>query len=197
MSEHKEQNIFLKESDAAYETVNRDQAEYDKQLLTLSAGFLAVSIAFIKDVVPLKEAEFLPLLYGGFGLLVCCIFLVLSSYQVSIAGNLKAKEYWDSLHTGHLDVKFPNGHVKLVRWLNLSSGIVFFSGVFLFVTFVILNLHHEASMPTFRTGDGSYIKTPSNDNGEDRGSHIKVPVQPSATKPSSSTNGGNAPTKKQ
>ena len=33
------------ERDSAYETLNKDQAEYDKQLLALSAAFLGVALA--------------------------------------------------------------------------------------------------------------------------------------------------------
>ena len=51
-----------KEIDDVYQTINENQAECDKQILTLSSGFLAVALAFIKDVVPLKEAELLWLL---------------------------------------------------------------------------------------------------------------------------------------
>ncbi len=94
-----------KEIDDVYATINEDQAEYDKQLLTLSSGFLAVSLAFIKDIVPLKDAELLWILYLSFILLAFCIVSVLFSYQFSIAGLFKAKEYWDDLLIGKKDAE--------------------------------------------------------------------------------------------
>src|SRR5215469_12977538 len=45
-----------KEVDDIFKTIHNDQSEYDKQLLTLSSAFLAASIAFIKDLAPLKQA---------------------------------------------------------------------------------------------------------------------------------------------
>jgi uncharacterized protein involved in cysteine biosynthesis len=128
-----------RESDDAFKRVSSDQAEYDKQLLALSSAFLAVSLAFIKDVVPLRVAQFLSFLYLSYALLAACIVLVLFSYQFSIAGNLRAKKYWDELQVGN-ETKFPYGHANWVKWLNRSSGILFVSGVSLIVAFVILNI---------------------------------------------------------
>ncbi len=64
----------MKERDSAFEASNKEQAEYDKQLLTLSAGTLALSLSFIKDVVPLEDAIFLWALYFVWVLLFSCIF---------------------------------------------------------------------------------------------------------------------------
>jgi hypothetical protein len=102
-----------KEIDDIFERIGDDQSEYDKQLLTLSSGFLAVSLAFIKDVVPLKDAEFLCLLYSSFGLLALCIMVVLFSYQFSISGQLKAKEYWSARRL--VPAKFPHTGMRPVQ----------------------------------------------------------------------------------
>lgn len=125
--------------------------------------------------MPLKDAQSLPLLYWSYALLAFCIILVLFSYQFSIAGHLKAKEYWESKQRG-ADESFPYGHAEFVKWLNRASGILFVLGVSFVVAFVILNLHHEANMA--RANDGAYIKTPANGNGEERGSLIKAPAKP-------------------
>ena len=105
---------------------------------------MAVSLAFIKDVVPLKDAEFLLILYTAFILLGGCILLVLFSYQFSISGHLKAKEYWDNRLAGNENATFPLKHAKLVKYINWIPGILFGLGVSLLVIFVILNLCHEA-----------------------------------------------------
>jgi hypothetical protein len=178
-----------KEIDDLFKRIDNDQSEYDKQLLTLSSGFLAVSLAFIKDVVPLEVAKLLPLLYWSFGLLAACVCLVLFSFQFSIAGQLKAKEYWERRKTNP-DEPFSYGPATTARFINWASGVLFGVGVILSVSFVIYNLHLGAIMPgkSIRTGDGSYIKTPA--NGEERGSLIKAPAKPAPAQPSSS-NGSN------
>jgi hypothetical protein len=205
MSESEDQKEFKKEIDDTFATINRDQGEYDRQLLTLSSGFLAVSLAFIKDVVPLKDAEFLPILYTAFILLGCCIMLVLFSYQFSISGHLKAKEYWDNRLTGNENAVFPLRHAKFVKWVNWIPGILFGLGVSLLVIFVILNLHHEAQMSNISTmgnsavKDGAYMKTPPPGQKVEKGAHIKVPPQPTpqqAPSPNTGGSGGSGQTKK-
>jgi hypothetical protein len=140
----KDEERDQKEIDDTFATINKDQGEYDRQLLTLSSGFLAVSLAFIKDVVPLKDAEFLPILYTAFILLGCCIMLVLFSYQFSISGHLKAKEYWDNRLVGNENAAFPLRHAKFIKWVNWVAGIFFGLGVSSHVIFVILNMYHES-----------------------------------------------------
>lgn len=162
-----------------HETINKDQAEYDKQLLTLSSAFLAVSLSFIKDVVPLPSAIHTWLLYWAYASLVVCIASVLFSYQFSIAAHWKAKEHWERKKDGK-ESDFPYGHATIIPWINRSSGLVFAMGVFFLALFVILNLKNEANM-----------KAPSSGNAEERGSCMKVPPKPAPTNQSSSANTAN------
>ena len=63
-----------KEVDLAYSTINKNQEEYDKQLLTLSSAFLALSLTFTKDVVPFHSAAHKWLLYSSFVVLsIACL----------------------------------------------------------------------------------------------------------------------------
>lgn len=181
-----------KEIDDVFKRIGDDQSEYDKQLLALSSGFLAVSLAFIKDVVPLKDAVFLYLLYSSFALLAACIMLVLFSYQFSISGQLKAKEYWENKKNTGKEEAFPYGHATCIKWLNRVSGVLFGIGVLSIVFFVILNIS-EAKMGNNRgiAQDGALIKTPS--NGGERGSLIKAPPKPAPAQ--SNTSGNNQPKK--
>jgi hypothetical protein len=150
---------YTRERDSAFEALNKDQAEYDKQLLALSAGFLALSLAFIKDVVPLKDAVFLWTLYSAWGFLLSCICFVLASFQYSIEGHFGVARYWelrgnarlseaekrqeidqniDQLWT-QLDARATWG-----RHWNKASGVLFAIGVLFLVGFVILNVHRQA-----------------------------------------------------
>jgi hypothetical protein len=195
-----------KEIDEVYSTINEDQGDYDKQLLTLSSGFLAVSLAFIKDIVPLNDAIYLWFLYLSFILLVLCVFSVLFSYQFSIAGLFKAKEYWDNLLVGKKNATFPYIYAHRIGIINRISGSFFFFGVVSLVLFVILNLNHEATMQNNRsaTKDGAYLKIPSNDNTIEKGAHIKAPppppppaVPPATPIPNSGGGGGSKQSSKQ
>jgi len=143
-----------KEIDDAHTTINNNQQEYDKQLLVLSSGFLAVSLAFIKDVVPLARALHLWLLYSSFIVLVMCVLLVLFSYQLSNAGHTKVKKYWQALKAGDKKVEYPHGYAKWVTNVNIASGVVFLLGITLTIIFVSLNIHHEANMKQVSEAQG-------------------------------------------
>lgn len=54
----------------------------DKAILTLSAGALALSMTFLKDIVPLKDVIELPLIitaWGAFGSSIACVLF--SQYE--------------------------------------------------------------------------------------------------------------------
>ncbi|WP_263365558.1 hypothetical protein [Edaphobacter bradus] len=183
-----------------HETINKDQAEYDKQLLTLSSGFLAVSLAFIKDLVPLKDAVCIALLYAAYSLLVVCIMLVLASYQYGIKGQYKAKDFWEEKKKcpeKSLE-DFPFKYATRIRWLNIITGLVFFVGVSTLALFVILNIHYMRSNVTTEhalANEAAHMKAPTPGSNEDRGSHIKIPARPPATQPSPNPSPNNQPNK--
>jgi hypothetical protein len=176
-----------RERDDAHKTLNKEQSEFDKQLLTLSAGFLGLALAFIKDVVPLKDAIHLWALYAGFILLALCVFAVLISFQFSIIGHFSLKGYWDKkqeYHSAPQDQqsklsaelnKIRDGIIKHDRQLKFVnrgiSGSLFSLGVVVLVYFVITNIHtaHVQSAPNVVTAS----PTPQTPNS--------TPKQPSST----------------
>ena len=184
-----------KEVDLVYSTINSNQEEYDKQLLTLSSGFLALSLAFIKDVVPFKEALHRWMLYTSYGTLTCCVLGVLLSYQISIQGLFKAKTYWEEISDGKTP-DFPYGFAKVIRYFNWSTGVLFATGVFLTVSFVVSNLHTEVRMEKkiVPLQEGQQMKTPAK---VEKGAHLKSPAPSAAQhtepKQQSDTNHGQKP----
>lgn len=164
-----------KEIDDAHATINKNQEEYDKQLLTLSSGFLLLSLAFIKDIVPTKEAICRGLLYSSFIVLSACVLAVLASYQISNIGLSKAKEYWERKRDGD-PIPFPYGYAAAIRLWNIVSGLLFFIGIVLSVSFVVVNLHQEAVMPEkfVKVQEGAQMKTPSSGDVVQKGANIKA-----------------------
>lgn len=132
-----------KEIDGIYATKNTNQAEYDKQLLTLSSGFLVLSLAFIKDIVHTDQAVHRGLLYASFIVLSVCVLLVLASFQVSNSSLDQAKEWYENRMAGDLATEFPYRAARLIDCFNIFSGIIFMVGIVLAVSFVIINLQRE------------------------------------------------------
>jgi uncharacterized membrane protein len=56
---------------------------FDNNLLTFSSAALGLSIAFIKDIVPLEGAEWLKTLYFSWGAFAACILVTISSFQIA------------------------------------------------------------------------------------------------------------------
>jgi hypothetical protein len=134
------------EINGVYANIVKNQEEYDKQLLTLSTGYLVLSISFIKDIVHLDHAVYRGLLYASFCLLALCTMLVLLSYQMSNHAHYAAKEYWENQKDGDGKREYPYGFAVVIRFLNWSTGILFCAGIAFSVCFVVVNIHHEANM---------------------------------------------------
>ena len=71
---------------------------FDKAILTLASGALALSLGFLKDFVSLNTANLVWSLYSSWFLFVSCIIITVASYlisQIGIEKQLKlAKRYY-------------------------------------------------------------------------------------------------------
>lgn len=172
----REQEECKKERDNAFDTLNKDQAEYDRQLLALSAAFLGVSLAFVKDVVPLRDVACLWEFDAALGCLLACVCIVLWTFQYSIHGHFRLVKYWEQKEKW---LQTPEGGKaeierqlnELCTWLarkagrikiaNRASGILFAVGTVFLVVFVITNLHREAhSAPLAGTHSAKQMVAP-------------------------------------
>lgn len=142
--ENKYKEYCKTESDEAYLVIIKTQEEYDKQLLTLSTGVLAVLVAFLKDIVHLDSAVIMSTLYGSFACLGGTICLVLASFQVSNSALSAARVYWQKHFEGEYSYPFPDKKGKYVQAINIAAGLLFASGVMLAVIFIIGNLAHQS-----------------------------------------------------
>lgn len=157
---------------------------YDKAILAYASGGLGISLAFIKDVVPLSSASWLLLLELSWFCWVLAIVVVLISFQTSQLGIRRhlemVKKYYIDDDDSALDEKnFP---AKLTDIANVTSGVLFLCGVMLTTTFVGINLR-EGNM------------TKQSDGRQERGmgmdgallpkvqQKVAVPVQKPAPKP--------------
>lgn len=142
-----------KESDNAYDTIAKNQEEYDKQLLTLSTGLLAVLVAFLKDVVHLDSAIDRPLLDFGLSGLGLTVLLVIASFQISIQAHEDLRKYYKSRYENGEVRDFESCWASAVRYTNFAAGSAFIAGVALAIGFIIVNLNHQSQG---ERRDGSY-----------------------------------------
>jgi hypothetical protein len=114
------------------------QGEYDKGVLTLSAGALGISLVFLKDVVGTR-----PLVHSW------CLLAAWIVWSLSIAFVLSSYfTITKALRRAVMDTDLKDIYVTLAQscWatatkvVNAAGGICFFIGIVLLVTFVSFNL---------------------------------------------------------
>ncbi len=116
--------------------------QFDKAVLTLSSGALGLSLAFIKDVVPIDEAQGFAVLVFSWWLFSFAIISTVISFivsQLAIARQLTyARKYYIDNKSEYS--KKRNIWAEVTDYLNCLSGVLFVVAVVLTVTFVSSNL---------------------------------------------------------
>lgn len=139
-------------------TIVKAQEDYDRTLLTLSGGSMALSLTFIDSVVPLSMA------HGQNALLLAWI-----SWSVSLVATLfshyfggmalrRALEQVDS--ENHTTGRFGGRADNIVGKLNLGAGLLFSLGLGAMIFFVSINLSHTEPMNEQSTPTSAPTATP-------------------------------------
>ena len=105
--------------------------QFDSAILTISSGMLALSLGFIKEVVPFKGAVWLEFLMASWCLLGGAVLSTVLSFLFSQKAIRTCLESSDSSDGGWSRATTVN---------NIVSASAFILGVLLTVVFVILNL---------------------------------------------------------
>ncbi len=132
-----------------WEDLKSGSENFDKYMVTLSSGALGISLTFIKDIVPLKQAVFVPALIVSWVSFVACILTTLISFRLSIRSLEKMMPYLDAYYLKGETEAF-NQHLKslstrAVDWCaNIGIGL-FISGLILTMLFVSKNVFKETS----------------------------------------------------
>ena len=147
------------ESDHAYELYVEHQKqtwadcqsasdEFDKSVLTYSSAGLGVSLAFIKDIVPLARAVALPLLYGSWIAFGVTILITIGSYWLSIHAQ---RTHLEHLRKYYLDKQpeYLNARNRAASWVGAFrwiSGVCFLLAIAGTIVFSILNVAESRTM---------------------------------------------------
>jgi hypothetical protein len=149
--------------------------QFDKAVLTLSSGGLGLSLAFIKDFVPIDKAQVITFLVVswilfGFAIISTVISFLVSQRAINIQLHY-AEQYYLKADGGYLTKK--NVPAKITDVLNYASGILFVAAVGCTITFVMFNLggakmaegkskrvqiNEGAPIPTLQSVPGSGIE---------------------------------------
>ena len=125
--------------------IKESQTEYSKQLLALSSAILAVSVAFLKNLVTVKSAVLFPLLYTAWGLFGATIFITLVSIKISIKAHKIYKEDIEN-QLAHPDQNVEERRTSrdwMIPALSWLTSLCFAGAIVCLVIFAIANVHKE------------------------------------------------------
>jgi len=125
------------------ERANSDK--YDNTILTYSTGALGLSVAFIKDVIPLADAHALWTLKLSWVMFALSLFLMLASFPIGQAANRRSIEFAEKYFIEKKDDYYNKVglEAKVLRWLNPLAGLAFFFAAALTTAFVWTNVHER------------------------------------------------------
>jgi hypothetical protein len=164
---------------------------YDKQAIYISSGALAVSLTFIKNIVPIDDLVCLKLFYCAISVFTVSITFGFISFLIAtdlISKNLKVTENLEF-------EKYKNDN--FTNRINWSNAILIVIGIILLVLFTIINLNHYKSIHsknvTTMSDKDTKISNPNGDGYVIRSG--QSPNLPPSLQPQPNTNnGGNSTT---
>lgn len=125
---------------------------FDKSVLTLSSGGLAVSLGFLKDFLPIGHAVWPWMLYASWVALTAATVITMASFLASAKAQDYQQEIGEAYYLRGDESKLKgNPWDRVVIWMNRVSGASFISGVILTTLFVALNLQRAQDMKNPRT----------------------------------------------
>jgi hypothetical protein len=120
------------------ELFQKSQDNFEKQLSYISAGALALSVGFIKDIVhPIKNSSYKWMLLSGWGLLIFTLLLNLVSHIIAGRNARKGAKETEDIDKMYEPEKIDNRakQMDIINWTTvgtLAGGIVL---IVLYITF--------------------------------------------------------------
>ncbi|MBE0660790.1 MAG: hypothetical protein IH602_24060 [Bryobacteraceae bacterium] len=154
-NEDRATSLYMQHLEQAWADIQSMSDEFDKSILTYSSLGLGVSLAFIKDVVPLANAVCLGLLYASWIAFATAIVATVFSFPLSMWAQEK---HVDHLKLYYIDKKQeylnagskPATWLKYFRWL---SGTFFVLAIVGTIWFCILNVNVARNMTKSKDND--------------------------------------------
>jgi hypothetical protein len=135
-------NLYSDHRKQAWEDIQKSTDSFDQSLITMSSGVLGLSLAFVKDIVPLNKAVWLHVLYTSWVSFVLCVVITVISFRVSVAAQNKNLEFLAKYYLEHRDEFFnkQSAYSKALTWLTWTAGVLLVVGLASTVLFCIKNV---------------------------------------------------------
>jgi magnesium-transporting ATPase (P-type) len=183
---------YLEERKLLVDAERESARSFDKSMLTLSSGALALSITFIRQIAPAPRFEtYLYLAWSGFILALLCTLVSFLSSQTAL------RKQRDILDLNYQDSRSASEQKNLMsavtNYLNWFSILSFIIGVLCLTVFAIKNLSIQEEMMSEKTPSAAQQSS----EVEKRGFvPPKPPVEQPSDKPQTLPQGTSKPDKK-
>jgi hypothetical protein len=152
MKDEERKKIYKEYKEEVHKREFSNSESFDKAILSLSSAGLAISLTYIKSIVPIEEAVYVKWLYATWILLGLSIISTITSFmtsQSSLKVQLKiAKDYYID---GNQDaINKENLYETATKLLNWVSGVIFISAIVSVIIFSIanFNLKNKLALPS-------------------------------------------------
>lgn len=121
------------------ELFHKSQDTFEKQLSYISAGALALSVGFIKDIViPIKTSSFKWMLLAGWGLLILTLLLNLISHMLAGKYAKKGAKETEDIENAYDPVKIDK-RARRMECINWATVGMLAGGIILIVLYITFN----------------------------------------------------------
>ena len=135
---------YIEERRSLVEASHSSAEQFDKYILTLSTGALALSITFLKNIAPTPLTESIIFLVLSWSCLIICTLLTLVSFLTSQKACSKQVEILEKNYLPDEELGNSKNYMSdLTTWLNRLSIFFFIIGVSLFAIFSIKNINNQ------------------------------------------------------
>jgi hypothetical protein len=161
-------NPLEKFKESLERTNESSQEMFEKQLYTIAAGGIGVTVAFLDKIIPIATSKYTELLYFGWLALTLTILINLISHRVS--HRLHYKTIFE-IQNDNYDQNKAIRRNRIIGWWNNATITLIMIGIVLILSFITYNLINMSDK-TKRT-----VKTVVQNGGDEtKGLQSTVPV---------------------
>jgi hypothetical protein len=144
------ESLYDKHRDKVWEDIKAGTESFDRNLLSFSSGALGLSLAFIKDMVPLGKSVWISSLFISWIAFALCIVVTMASFQISIRAQQQTlaylKEYYLEGKAESFDKQHQSVWSRLIDWCTFSASVCFAVGIVSTMLFVGANVREVRRM---------------------------------------------------
>lgn len=127
--------------DKIEDAISESQNDFEKNLVYLSAGALALSMGFMEKIVSFEKANNKWIIIVSWVFLASTLLLNLASHLISVRNSTKAREEMDAGMDYNKLIERISCRNKLMRIINWISYVMFAFGVASAVIFCSINMN--------------------------------------------------------